>query len=333
MLPALVRLLLRYLLLAAGVVLLNFVIPRSLPGDPLSFGAGEETDAAVPLSRAAKDQLRAYYRLDEPLNRQLGAYLGDLSRGDLGRSIARSAPVSDLIRDRLPWTLALLLVSLLIAAVVGTAAGVVAGWLPGAGRDRLLVAIASALAAIPEFLVAIGLLLTFAVGLGWFPLFGGQTVFAGYGGDPAGVARRALDVVWHLTLPAATLVLVGTSAFVLLARDATVGLRHAPWLVVARAKGLSERGVARRHALPNIALPLLTFFGLRLGTVLGGALVVERVFGVPGLGLLGYQAIRARDYPLLQALFLLSGLGVLATNLLLEIVYLRLETRRGLLRG
>jgi peptide/nickel transport system permease protein len=328
----LVHLLARYLLLAAAVVLLNFFIPRLLPGDPLSFTSGEGTDAAVPISNAAQVQLRSYYRLDEPLDRQLVAYLGDLVRGDLGRSIARPASVRALIVDRLPWTLGLLLVALLISVLLGTAIGVAAGWRPGHYRDRVLVSTASALAAIPEFLIAIGLLLVFSVGFGWFPLFGGQTVFAGYDDDLAGTVRHLLDIGWHLMLPAATLVLAGTAPFLLLARDTTTGLQHEPWLAVARAKGLPERAVARRHALPNIAFPLLAFGGLRLGAVLGGALVVERVFSVPGLGLLGYQAIRARDYPLLQALFLLSGLGVLAANLLVDIVSLRFEARRGLTR-
>lgn len=329
MLSDLVRLLIRYALLAVGVVLLNFFICRLLPGDPLSFSAGEGTDAAVPLSAAARDQLRSYYRLDQPLRRQLVSYLGDLGRGDLGWSIARPAPVRDLILARLPWTLGLLLVSLLLSALVGGAVGLAAGWSPGSARDRLLVSAAAALAATPEFMVAIGLLLVFAVGLGWFPLFGGQTLFSGGDGDPAGPLRRALDVAAHLVLPAATLVVGGASAFALLVRGATADLRHEPWLVVARAKGLSERHLARRHALPSVAFPLLAFFGLRLGSVLGGALVVERVFGVPGLGLLGYQAIRARDYPLLQGLFLLSSLGVLAANLLVDLVTARLEARRG----
>ena len=323
------RLLVRYGLLAGGVVLLNFFIPRLLPGDPLAAAGGEGLDPVAPLSGAAREQLRAYYRLDEPLARQLFAYLGDLVRGDLGHSIARPASVGGLILDRLPWTLGLLLVALLIAAVGGTALGVLAGWRPGRFRDRLLVSVASVLAAIPEFLLAIALLLVFAVAFGWFPLFGGRTLFADFGGGTGGTVRRVLDVAWHLSLPATTLAATGAAAFLLLARDATAGLRHAPWLVVARAKGLPEGWIVRRHALPNVAHPLLTFLGLRLGAVLGGALVVERVYGVPGLGLLGFQAVRARDYPLLQALFLVSGLGVLAANLAVEIALLALERRRG----
>lgn len=328
MLAGIARLVARYALLAVAVVLLNFFIPRLLPGDPLAFGSGEGLDAATPLSAAAQTALRDYYALDQPLPRQLLAYLDGLRHGDLGWSIAQPAPVSGLILAHLPWTLALLLTSLAISATAGTAVGIVAGWLPGTFRDRALVTLAGLLAAIPEFLVAIALLLVFAVGLGWFPIFGGQTVFA-TPSENGGVLRRVLDIAWHLALPATTLTLVGFAGFALLARDVAAALRYEPWLTAARAKGLSEMAIAHRHALPNAALPLLTFFGLRLGAVLGGALVVERVYGVPGLGLLGFEATRARDYPLLQALFLLASLGVLAVNLVVDALALRLESRSG----
>lgn len=314
----------RYLALAIGVVLVNFFLPRMLPGDPLDFSAGDGLDAAVPLTASARSDLAAYYDLDDPVLTQLRSYLSDLMTGDLGLSVSRSVPVRDLILDRLPWTLSLLLFSLLLSAGVGTVIGLIAGWAPGARRDRLLTSVSGMLAAIPAFLIAIGLLLAGAVGLGWFPLFGGESVFA----EPRSLARHALDIAWHLTLPATTLVLTGVSAFALVTRDATAGLQTEPWLVAARAKGLDERQIAIRHALPNLASPLVTFFGLRLGGVLSGALVVERVFSLPGLGLLGFQAIGARDYPVLQALFLLSSLGVLLVAFLVELSYLRLDPAR-----
>jgi len=318
------RLLGRYLLLAGAVVLLNFLIPRLLPGDPLAAGGGEGLDLSQPLPAATRAKLRSYYHLDQPLAGQLGAYLGDLGRGDLGWSIARAAPVRDLLLDRLPWTLGLLGTALLLSAVAGTALGLLAGWVPGSRRDRALVTLTAAVSALPEFLVALGLLLLFAITLHWFPLLGGRTLFA-TGVDPV---AGALDIAWHLTLPAATLVLAGTAGFVLITRDLTAGLRAAPWRAGARGKGLSERQVAFRHVLPNLAAPLLTYLGLRLGGLLGGALVVERVFNVPGLGLLAYESIRARDYPVLQALFLLAGLGVLAANGAVELLYLRLDRRQ-----
>jgi peptide/nickel transport system permease protein len=310
------------------IILLNFFIPRLLPGDPLNAGGAEGLDAAQPLPAAMRLQLRAYYHLDAPLPAQFTAYLGDLARGDLGWSIAQNAPVATLLWNRLPWTLGLLGLALLLSAGIGTGLGLLAGWRPGGRRDRLLVAAAAALAALPEFLIAIGLLLVFAITLRWFPLLGGRTLFASYGAGLPGTWRGIVDVAWHLTLPAGALVLAGTAGFLLIARDVTAGIGHEPWLTTARAKGLSERAVAWGHALPNLALPLLTYFGLRLGAVLGGALVVERVFNVPGLGLLAYQAIGARDYPVLQALFLLASLGVLGANFAVELLYLRLARRQ-----
>jgi peptide/nickel transport system permease protein len=321
---ATLRLLRRYLLVLGCIVLLNFFLPRLLPGDPLTGGAAEGLDAAQPLPAAVRAQLRAYYHLDAPLPTKFVAYLGDLARGDLGWSITQSAPVSELVWNRLPWTLGLLLMALLLSAVVGTGVGMLAGWVPGGRRDRIMVAAAAALASLPDFLIAIGLLLLFAITLRWFPLLGGHTLFATYGAGLGGAWRAALDIVWHLTLPAGALVLTGTAGFILLARDVTAGIVRAPWLMTARAKGLAEPTVAWRHALPNLVLPLLTYGGLRLGAVLGGALVVERVFNVPGLGLLAYQAIQARDYPVLQALFLLASLGVLGANFGVDLLYLRL---------
>lgn len=333
MFRALQQLLIRYLLLVVCVVLVNFFLPRLLPGNPLDFSSGEGLDAAAPLTSEARANLSAYYHVDEPLLTQFSMYLDDLGSGDLGTSISRPMPVANLIRDRLPWTLALLMFSLFVSAGVGTAAGMVAGWIPGAKRDRWLISASALFAAVPEFLIAIILLLGGAVWLGWFPLFGGETAFASYSGGINGSVDRLLDIVWHLTLPAITLVLAGTSAFMLVSRDATAGVQHASWLTAARGKGLSEPYIAVRHALPVLAPPLLTYFGLRLGGVLSGALVVERVFNVPGLGLLGFEAIGSRDYPVLQALFLLSGLGVLAATLMIEICYLYLNAARRMQRG
>jgi peptide/nickel transport system permease protein len=133
----------------------------------------------------------------------------------------------------------------------------------------------------------------------------------------------------HLALPAATLVIANLAAFVLLSRGAVRGVLGEPYLATARAKGLGEWRVALRHAAPNALLPVLTLFGLRLGQVLGGALVVERVFGIPGLGLFAFQAIQTRDYPVLQAVFLLSSLGVLLANFGLELCYRRWEAQRA----
>ncbi|HET9014605.1 MAG TPA: ABC transporter permease [Thermomicrobiaceae bacterium] len=324
-LPALV---LRYLLLAVAVVLLNFFLPRLMPGDPLDVSTASGLGTGAVLSGPARAELRAYYHLDEPPMAQLRDYLVGLAHGDLGWSIAEGQSVRSLIGERLGWTLALMLSALVVSTLVGTGLGLLAGWRPGTRRDRALVTLAASVGAVPEFLIAIALLAAFALGLGWFPLAGVQSSFADFGGGALGLARQTVDDARHLVLPATALALAGTAGFLLIARDATAGLHRAPWLDLARARGLDERRVALRHALPNLGLPLLTYFGLRLGAVFGGALVVERVFGVPGLGMLAFQAVQARDYPVLQAEFLLASLAVLAANFALELAYRGLERRR-----
>jgi peptide/nickel transport system permease protein len=309
------RLLLRYASLALAVLALNFLLPRMLPGDPLDALAPDGLGAsASTLTIEARTRLRATYHLDEPPPTQLVAYVGDLSHGDLGWSISRDAPVAQLIAERLPWTVSLVLTSLVLAAALGGAVGLVSAWHRGRA-DRWLTTMTSLLAAVPEFLLAMTLLLVLAVGLHWFPLQGGRSAFGGAG---------LLDVVWHLVLPVLTLVLATASGFMLLGRGAVLGVSHEPYLVAARGKGLSETQVALRHAVPNAVLPVLTLFAVRVGHVLGGAVVVERVFAVPGLGLLAFEAIRARDYPVLQAIFLLASLGTLCAMFGLELLYRRL---------
>jgi len=317
----------RYLLLAVAVVLLNFRLPRLMPGDPLDFSAADGMSGGTVLSEPARAELRAYYHLGQPLAAQLRSYLTGLAHGDLGWPISQACPVRTLIAARAGWTLALKLSTLAVSALLGTALGLSAGWLPGGRRDRALVSLA-AVGALPEFVLAIGLLATLALVHGRFPLAGVQTTFLDFGGGALGLTHRLGDAAWHLALPATALALAGTSGFLLIARDTAASLRAEPWLDVARAKGLSERQVALSHALPNLGMPLLTFFGLCLGAVLGGALVVERVFGVPGLGMLAFQAVQARDYPVLQAEFLLASLAVLAANLAIELAYRGLERRR-----
>jgi peptide/nickel transport system permease protein len=317
-------LLVRYALLVAAVVVLNFALPRLLPGDPLSAVTENGLGGAMPaLTTDQTAQLRVTYHLDQPLPLQFAAYLSDLLHGDLGWSISRSAPVSQLIGDRLAWTLSLVLIAVVIAAAGGAALGLVAAW-RGGRWDRVVVGVCSAVAALPEFLVAMLFLLALAVALGWFPLQGGESPFAA---SDRGWLAAVGDRVLHLALPAATLVAANLAAFVLLSRGAVRGVLAEPYLVTARAKGLGEWRVALQHATPNALLPVLTMFGMRLGQVLGGAIVVERVFAVPGLGLFAFQAIQTRDYPVLQAVFLLASLGVLLANFVLEVSYRRLEPR------
>lgn len=314
------RLTVRYALLIGAAVALNFLLPRFLPGDPLSYDADEGSALLADLPAAARDQLRAYYGLDLSLPEQFSRYVTGLARFDLGWSISRGAPVAALVAERVPWTLGLVLVSIVSAALLGTALGVWAAWRGGrAGRSVLDVT--SLISALPEFLVAMLLLLVFAVWLRWLPIQGGRTAFAGQSDDLAGLLARGGDVVWHLMLPALTLITAHSSAFVLLSHGAVSGVKGAPYIATARSKGLSERNVVVGHVLPNAILPMVTLFGLRLGLVFSGAVIVERMFAIPGLGQLAFQAVKARDYPVVQAVFLLASVAVLVANFGTELVY------------
>ncbi|GIW05958.1 MAG: ABC transporter permease [Dehalococcoidia bacterium] len=298
-----IRLAVRTMILLAAIVVLNFLIPRLLPGDPLdALAAGEHESGLAPLSAAARENLRQFYGLDRDLVGQFTHYLSSLARGDLGWSFAKRQPVRDLLAARLPWTLGLVGAAALSAALLGTALGLAAAWW-GGRVDHALVSLASSIEAIPDFLIGIGFLLVFAVGLRWFPLSGGRTAFEA--GAPA-----AIDTLWHLTLPYLALTLSSFAIFLLLTRHSTAETTRAPFVAVARAKGLRPRTVALRHVLPNALPPIANLLALRLGAVLSGAIVIERVYGVPGLGLLAFEAIRERDYPVLQSVFLLTGAAV-----------------------
>ncbi|MCS6801826.1 MAG: ABC transporter permease [Dehalococcoidia bacterium] len=308
-----IRLAARTAALLAAVILLNFLIPRLLPGDPLdALAAGEQESGLAPLSAGARENLRRYYGLDRDLWGQFTVYLAMLGRGDLGWSYAKRQPVRDLIAARLPWTLGLVGAAALSAALLGIALGLAAAW-RGGTADRALVFFASSTEAIPDFLLGMGLLFVFAVGLRWFPLSGGRSPF-----DEGGPAL--LDTLWHLTLPYLALTLGSFAVFLLLTRHSTAETARAPFVAVARAKGLPDRAIVVRHVLPNALPPIATLLALRLGAVLGGAIVIERVYGVPGIGLLAFEAIRERDYPVLQAVFLLSGAAIVLATALVDAI-------------
>ena len=236
-------LILRYVVLGAAVVALNFALPRLLPGDPLASVASDGLGGSgATLTLQQQAQLRATYRLDQPLAEQFGGYLTDLAHADLGWSISRSAPVSRLIGERVAWTLALVLTALLIAGVAGAALGLLAAW-RGSRWDHAVVSVCSGVAALPEFLVAMLLLLTLALGAGWFPLQGGQTPFTP---TDTSWAESLADTMAHLALPAATLVIANLAAFVLLSRGAVRARRDISQTGYSAGTARSRRLAARR---------------------------------------------------------------------------------------
>lgn len=315
----------RPLALLGMLLMLNFALPRLLPGDPVGYlqGGGGQ-DMPVALGAEARARLLRYYGLDRPLPEQFGRYLLATARGDLGFSIHFNQPIGALVLRRLGWTFLLAGGSLFAAASIGGLLGLAAGRQPHS-RWSLGISLAALLiGSLPEFVVGLALLLLFAVTWRFLPASGALAPFRDCGGDLPGCVG---DAARHAALPGLTLILAHLPAFLLLTRGAVAHELGQGYVVVARAKGLSEPRIALRHVARNAAAPVLAYLGVRVGLLLGGVVIVETLFGYPGLGQLTYLAVAARDYPLLQALFFLSGLAIVAAGLVSDALLGRLDPR------
>jgi peptide/nickel transport system permease protein len=317
-LPYLVRKVLQLVGLLVAVVAFNFVLFRVLPGDPIRLYArsGRLTPDVV-------EQLRAVFGLDKPLWKQFLIYVNGLLHGDLGFSYTYRRPVSDIIGERLVNTMLLLSVATLLVVILGIAFGVWSAARRGSGFDSTTVISALVLWSMPTFWV--GMLLLFAFGV-WFhilPTTGISTPLATYS-SPLG---PALDIARHLILPTITLALVDIGQFVLITRNSLVDVLTEDFVTTAKAKGMSKRRVVWGHAVRNAMLPVVTATALYVGLVVGGAIQVETVFSWPGMGELTYQAVLRRDYPVLEACFLLFAVTVILANFLSDLLYRVLDPR------
>jgi peptide/nickel transport system permease protein len=301
----------------AIVIVGAFLLLETAPGDAvdayLGAGGGDATLAK---------QLRAQWGLDGSLLARLGAYLAALARFDLGWSVAFSRPVLDVVLERLGNTLLLMTSAISLSFSLGAALGILAGARPGSWRDRGLSALALALYAMPSFWLGLMLLVGFAVKLAWLPLGGIATI----GGGKTGLAH-VLDVARHLVLPTLALGLVYMALYLRMMRSGMVEAWRSDYVRTARAKGLPRRRLVLRHVARNALLPVVTMLALQAGAMLGGSVVVESVFAVPGLGRLAHEAVTQRDVPLLLGIVLVSTLMVIAANLIVDLVYARLDPR------
>lgn len=302
-----------------AAVTVNFALPYAAPGDPLLYIVGPEAAEMTPQER---QEVLAVYGLDKPLPAQFVDYLLGIFQGDLGTSIMFGKPVTDVILQRLPWTLLLVGCALVSAAVLGTLFGAWSAWREGGRVDLgLMTGLTTAMSA-PPFWIGMLFIAIFASWLGWFPSFGISSL------DPSeDVFGSVVDIAWHLVLPLATLALARIGGIYLIARGSVLSTLGEDFLLLTRAKGLSDREILLRHAVPNSLLPIYTRFTLQVGSVVGGAVVVETVFSYPGLGLLIYDAALARDYPLLQGAFLVLTVTVIAANLFADLTYPFLDPR------
>ena len=319
------RRLLDYLFTAGFILVVNFLLPRLLPGDPFALlsGLGASSDLPARLDAASEAALRQYYGLDKPLLGQLLIYMENLRHGNLGYAYYFKAPVADLLAERLPWSLLLMLPSIFLASLIGIASGVFAAWRRGTLWDRGIWGLLLSLRTVPPFFLGSLFILAFGVYGHWFPVSGAFSL------DAAGAAglARLKDIVWHLALPVATLTLAELPGKFLLTRSAVLDALGEDYILFGRARGLSERQLMFGHALPNALLPVTTHIGLRLGLAAGGMIYVETVFGYPGMGRFLYEALLVRDFQALQGGFLVISLTVLLLNMLFDLVYAYLDPR------
>jgi peptide/nickel transport system permease protein len=290
-----------------------FAFIRLLPGDPVVAMLGTSGQG---LDERAHALARHELGLDRPLPVQYARWMGDLARGDFGRSAATHQPIGEALGDRFPVTLQLAVASFIISLIIAVPAGVVSAYRRGGLLDRLMSVLALGGVAMPSFWLGILLIILFAVELSLLPPSG----FVSITTDPREFLR-------HMALPAITLGAVQAAVIMRQTRSSLLEVLNEDYVRTARAKGLAERRVVLSHGLRNALLPVVTVMGLQVSRLLGGSVVVETVFAMPGFGRYGVDAIFIRDYPVVQVVVLATALIVVLANLITDLLYAALDPR------
>lgn len=318
-LPLLRRRLLSSLPVLLIVVFGSFLLLEAAPGDAVDaylVTIGGDAGLAA--------QLRQEWGLDQSAWARFSAFATALAHGDLGWSVAFSRPIRDVILERLPNTLQLMGAATALSFGLGSLLGIVAGARPGSIRDRALSVASLALYAVPGFWLGLVLIVVFAIELRWLPLGGIETIASSKTG-----LDRALDIARHLVLPVAALGFIYLALYLRVMRAGMAEVWRMDFVLALRARGLSRRRVVLAHVARNALLPLVTMLGLQSAAMLGGSVVIESVFAVPGIGRLAHEAVAARDVPLLLGIILSSAVLVVIVNLLVDIAYAALDPRVG----
>lgn len=301
-----------------GIVVVNFLLLQLMEGDAVDALAGEAA-SATPEYMA---QLRQKFGLDQPVYIQLLAYVRNVVVLDLGYSFRHDMPVLDLIMTRFWPTLLLMGATLSIAMAMGIVLGLLAATGLNGWRDTIISVLALVSYATPLFWVGLMLVLLFSVRLGWLPTSGMETIGAFHEGWD-----RVVDIARHMIMPVTALSLFYMAAFTRLMRASMLEQSNMDYVTTARAKGLTERRIVWGHVLRNALLPVVTMGGVQVANMLGGSVIIESVFAWPGMGLLAFEALFARDLNLLLGIFLFAAFLVVAANLLIDILYTFLDPR------
>ncbi len=307
------------LFVLAIVIVGTFLLLEAAPGDAVdAYIVSTGGDAGL------VEALRQRWGLDQSELTRLANYLWALAHLDLGFSVAFSRPIREVILERLPNTLLLMGSATALSFGLGSALGVYAGARPGSLRDHFLSIGSLALYAVPGFWLGLVLTVLFAVKLRWFPIAGIESIASGKQG-----LAQAADIAWHLALPVASLGIIYLALYLRMMRAGMAEIWRMDFIRAARARGISRRRIVLAHVARNALLPLVTMLGLQSAQMLGGSVVIESVFSVPGLGRLAQEAVAARDTPLLLGIILVSAVLVVAVNLAVDIAYAALDPRVG----
>jgi peptide/nickel transport system permease protein len=315
-----------FMLRAVAVILIiatcNFILIKAAPGDPALVLAGESgaTDARF------IETVRVAYGLDQPVLAQYWRYISSIMLFDLGMSHRHNLPVAEVIASRAMPTLILTSVAFLISILTGCVLGLIASLRQGGLTDRFIVISAIVFYSVPPFWLGLTLIYIFSVKLGWFPPFGMMTVTSV---SPMNFVEVAVDLARHLVLPVASLAIIYTAIYARLTRQAAIEAGSSAYTRTARAKGLGERAILLKDVLPNALIPVVTFGGMHVATLLGGSIVVETVFAWPGLGRLAFEAVMQRNYPLLLGILVVLSVFVIVLNALTDLVIRMVDPRIG----
>lgn len=299
---------------------INFALPRLAPGDPLLYFFDEGT--LNELTEVQRQAALASIGLGGSVWEQYLAYLAGIFTLDFGSSIKYGIPVMEVIGDRLPWTLALIAPAMLVSIIIGVIIGAYSAWNRGKGRDVTWLTVMLTFQAIPGFWIGMLFIAIFAVQLGWFPTYGAVSMV-----QEGTIWSYIKDVVWHLILPMTTLSIATVGSNYLLTRSSMLESLGQDYMSMAEAKGVKKTSLIFNHGLRNALLPVYTHFTLELGTLIGGAVVVETVFSYPGIGRLLYESVIARDFPMMQGVFLLITVGVIVANIIADVTYPLIDPR------
>jgi peptide/nickel transport system permease protein len=302
----------------ACIAILNFGLIHLAPGDPASVMAGEGGGATPEYMT----MLRHKFGLDQSLPVQLWHYVANVATFDLGYSFRNDETVASLILERLGPTLLLMSVAFVLSVVIGTLLGLVAGTGRNSWRDIASSTLALLASATPSFWLGLMLIVLLSIRLGWLPTSGFETVGAYYEGT-----ARVVDIAKHLVMPALSLALFYLALYTRVMRASVIEQSNMDYVTTARAKGQSQRGILFGHILRNALLPVVTMAGVQAANLIGGSVVVESVFGWPGIGTLAFSALQGRDLNLLLGIFLVSACVVVVINLIVDLIYVALDPR------